>query len=235
MRARRGLTLIELMVVLGVSVLLVLSVTFAYSAGVRFQEDVPVRDAEVQRIVRFEDDLRRIFEGAFLTTDTGDDTSYFMTLSSGGDLAVPDTLVFTTLGVPPTSAFTQSQDDFETLNSRFGPQGGLAEVSLSTIPVGDAPVDNALFLRVQRPPDGDPTQGGNESALLQGVASFTFEFFDGTDWVDEWDTLTGQRRLPAAVRVTFRLEGEDQDRTLTFRIPNSDVTPDNPIQQVIGQ
>lgn len=234
MRTSRALTLIELMVVLGVSVMLVVSISFAYSAGVKFQESVPERDAQVRTVVLFEESLRRLVEGAYLTADANDLTSYFLTLSSGGDLTAPDTLVFTTLGMTPTSAYIQSQDDFETLNSRYGPQGGLAEVSLSTIPVGETTIESALFLRVQRPPDGDFTQGGYESAMLEGVASFTFEFYDGIEWVGEWHSQAGQRRLPSAVRMTFRLEGEDQDRIMTFEVRHSDVTPDDPLQQVFG-
>ena len=228
------MTLIELMVVLGITVLLLASIGFAYGSGMQFQQRVPQLDAEVRRVAQFEDHLRRIVEGAYLTSDATDVTSYFEAISNNGDQTAPDTLVFTTLGAGPNAAFLQSTDEFETLNQKFGPQGGLAEVGISTVPVGSSPVENALYVRTQRPADGDPTQGGLESVLIDNVESFSFEFFDGTEWVTEWDSVTQQRRLPAAVRFTYRFIGDDQDRELTVRLPLSDVTPENPIVQQVG-
>lgn len=232
----RGMTLIELMVVLSVTAILVVTVSLAYSEGVKFQSRVPERDAALQSIARFEERLRLLLQGAYLTTDETDNASYFLTLSASGDLANPDTLVFTTLGAPATNAYLQATDDFETLNDRFGPQGGIAEVALSMIPVGEPPEesDTALYARLQRPPDGDPTQGGNERAFVQNIESITFEFWDGVQWVVEWNTQTQQRRLPAAVRVTYHIVDEEDDRVMTVRLPHSDVTPDDPIVQEIG-
>lgn len=232
---RRGLTLLELLVVVGVSVILVVSIAAAYDAGIQFQQRVPQQDAELRRITQFEDRLRALIEAAFLTVDESDVTSNFQAIATSGNLAAPDTLVFTTLGIPPRSVYIDSSDEFEALNTKFGPQGGLAEVSISMVPVGDAPVQDALFLRVQRPADGDPSQGGFESVLIDNVESFTFEFFDGIQWVTEWDTMTGQRRLPAAVRFTYRFIDDDVDHVLTYRLRLSDVTPDNPLQEVIGE
>jgi prepilin-type N-terminal cleavage/methylation domain-containing protein len=233
---RRGLTLIELMVTLGITVILITSVAFAYAEGVKFQSRVPEQDAQLRSVTRFENRLRRIFEGSFLTSDETDQASYFMTLSSTGDLANPDTVVFTTLGMPVSGAYLMSTDEFETLNERFGPQGGAAEVALSMVPIGEPPTESTttLYVRVQRPPDGDPTQGGLERSLVENIESFAFEFFDGIEWLPDWDTQTRQRRLPAAVRITYRIAGDETDRILTVRVPLSDVTPDNPIVQEIG-
>ncbi len=223
------MTLIEIMVVLAVSVLLIASVSMAFDSGMKFQLSVPARDAELKSIVSLEDRLRTLIEGAYLTTDATDVTSNFATYASGGDLAEIDTLVFTTIGVNPTSAFLTSEDEFESLNERFGPQGGLFEVSLSTVPVGETAIENALFLRTQSPPDGDPSQGGYESAFVQGIDLFQFEFFNGLEWYAEWNTTSGQRRLPAAVRITYRLNSDTIDRIMTVRLPHSDVTPENPV------
>jgi Tfp pilus assembly protein PilE len=230
------MTLIELMVVIAITGILVMTVTFAYTEGVKFQSRVPERDAALQSVVRFEERMRKLFEGAYLTTDETDNASYFMTLSASGDLANPDTLVFTSLGAPATNAYLMSTDDFETLNDRFGPQGGIAEVALSMIPVGEPPEesDTTLYARLQRPPDGDPTQGGLERSFVQNIDSFIFEFWDGVQWVVEWDTQTQQRRLPAAVRITYHIVDEEDDRVMTVRLPHSDVTPEDPIVQEIG-
>ncbi|MCH8978114.1 MAG: prepilin-type N-terminal cleavage/methylation domain-containing protein [Armatimonadetes bacterium] len=226
---RRGLTLIELMITLAISGILVLAIAMAFSTGVKFQRLVPETEAKMRAEVRFEQRLRELLEGAYLTADITDQTAYFLTLSTEGELAVPDTLVFTSIGSQPTAGYIQSDDDFETLNEIYGPQGGLMEVSLSAIPVGDALVDTALFVRVQRPSDGDPTQGGMESALMEGIDYVRFMFFDGFEWVDEWDTLALSRRLPAAVSVIYTFEDDDEERSLTVRLPHSDVTPEDPV------
>lgn len=228
---RRGLTLIELMIAVSIMGILVLVITFAYSAGMRYQQLVPESDAVLRGEIRFEERLRDLIEGAYLAADITDQTTYFLTLSSGGELSVPDTLVFTTIGVLPSVGFLESDEDFETLNERYGPQGGITEVSLSTVPFDDAPVDIGLFIRIQQPADGDPTQGGLESVMLDGVDSMSFLFFDGSDWVEEWDTLTQSRRLPAAVAITYIFEGDPEEmaHTVTIRLPHSDVTQDDPV------
>lgn len=235
MNKRTGLTLIELLIVLTVSVVLVGSVALAYDSGVRFQLSVPAKDAELKSVVRFEDEVRHWIEGAYLTSDATDQTAYFITTASGGELADMDTVVFTSLGPNPTSAYMNAEEEFEGLNERFGAQGGLVEVSFSTVPVGDTDIESALFVRKQSPPDGDYSQGGFESALVQDLELFQFEFFDGTQWVTEWNTQSGQRRLPAAVRVTYRLQGDENDRSFTVRLPHSDVTPDNPLVVEVQQ
>jgi hypothetical protein len=130
----------------------------------------------------------------------------------------------TILNPPETS-------DFETLNDQYGPQGGVAEIQLSLTPVGQpASSDTGLFLREQRPADSDSSQGGNESLLMPNVTTIQFEFFDGLQWQETWDTITsGSRRIPSAVRVTYQLTGEDQQRFIIVRLPFSDVTPTNPV------
>lgn len=230
---RRGLTLIELMVVLVISMILVGSVAYAYQAGTRFQMLIPEADSELRVISESNERFRALFEGAYISADESDQTTYFLTLSSDGELAEPDTLVFTTLGTQPTLAYTRSQEDYETLNEVYGPQGGLTEVAISTVPVGEAPTNNALFIRNQRPADGDPTQGGFESVLLEGIETVSFEFFDGVEWVFEWNTLSESHRLPAAVRIVYTYSDDGEEYSVIVRLPHSDVTPENPVLQEV--
>jgi type II secretion system protein J len=49
-----------------------------------------------------------------------------------------------------------------------------------------------------------------DQTLLSGVASLRFSCFDGTQWLDAWDTTdtsTANTNLPAAVRVQIQLTG----------------------------
>lgn len=150
---------------------------------------------------------------------------------------IGDTLVFTGFGQSPPGAVlgANSDDDFETLNNQAGPQGGLEEISLSMATVGNAGDKTGMFLREQRPPDNDPTQGGMESLLSADIQTVTFECFDGLLWQPSWDTRTGSRRLPAAVRVTYTLVADPSTQHIFIvRLPMSDVTATNPVTQTSG-
>ncbi len=228
---KRGFTLVELLVTLFVSTIFIGSIGVAFSLGISFLNDQP------DRLARFEDEratptqLKSLFSGAYLSEDETDSLSYFTAPEEAAGTAT--TLTFTSLSVPQDGAYLAERgSDSQTLNERYGPQAGLAEVSLSTVPVGASAQGEGLFLRIQRPADGDPTQGGTERLLIEGATDVTYEFFDGTDWIATWDTQAGTgRRLPAAVRLTYSLPGESDPRTLILRLPLSDVTRDNPVTQ----
>ena len=69
-----------------------------------------------------------------------------------------------------------------------------------------------------------------EHGDVSAVDTLSFEFYDGTDWQTTWDTTTmTTRRLPSAVRVTYKFTDEETEHVLVFPVPTSDVTPDNPV------
>lgn len=151
-------------------------------------------------------------------------------------------LTFTANGIAPNAAIlsptatSQTSDsssdvsDFETANQNYGPQGGVIEVGLSLTAVGDPQGQTGLFLRIQRPADGDSSQGGTESLLLKDIDLVTFEFYDGQEWQPSWDTSTmTTQRLPAAVRVTYGMSDGTQ-HAFVVPIPASDATSTNPVQ-----
>lgn len=235
MRKTRGISLFELLVVATMGAIVITGAARAFSAGVDFQTRVvPEREVQLDR-QRFEDGVARLIRAAYITEDEQDATTYFVASNSGGgvsltDAASADTLVFTVLGIPPPASFLNSTEDFETRNQVFGPQGGVTEIQLGTTPIGEAGERTGLFLREQRPADGDPLQGGYEQVYEERVNSMYFEFWNGEAWTGEWDTIMqGARRLPAAVRVTYDFVGEEDSRSFVVRIPLSDVTPENPL------
>jgi hypothetical protein len=208
----------------------------AFQSAIEFQtEIVPARQEQLDRF-RFEEGLAQLIRAAYVSDNAQDSTTYFIAGSSSGGTGVgnapmADTLILTVLGTPPIASFMNSQDDFETRNEVFGPQGGAAEIQISTAPVGEAGERFGLFVREQRPSDGDSFQGGYESVYDSRVSSIGFEFWNGESWQGDWDTVNqGERRLPAAVRVTYTFEGEeDAPRSFVVRIRLSDVTPENPL------
>ncbi|HWA83952.1 MAG TPA: hypothetical protein VG820_10980 [Fimbriimonadaceae bacterium] len=247
---RRGITLLELIVSLAMSVFLIAAAASAYSSAIAFEKHNATYLQTNETRLNFEQKIRSLLEGAYVSPSTTDTLTYFLGETSGStaDASTADTLVFTTLSVGMNDNELTSDDDFETLNQTYGPQGGVAEVSLSLTPVGDAGQDKqGLFLRTQRPADGDPTQGGFEKVLDPDVRSIQFQFYNGTGWDPTWGTSglevqtttsqnnvqTGQdgRRIPAAVQVTYTLASDPDGVTHSFivQLLHSDVTAENPV------
>jgi len=233
-------TLLELLIVLGLTGMITAALTTAYVAGADYETRIRVSREEAARRRAFEDRITDLLRHAYISNDSTDTTTYFIggavdgTLGGGTSLggSIAESVTFTTVGQRISAAVASSQDDFETLNRDRGPQGGVAEVSVGLTPVGDPGNQEGLFLREQRPSDGDPTQGGFESVLSDQVDRVEFEFFDGLQWQPTWDTQTQTtKRLPAAVRVTYQFLGDEEDRVLVVQIPGSDVTPQNPVTE----
>lgn len=228
-RAQRAFTLIELLVAITILGILLGALTAAYSQSI--DQDARIRQGRdsVATRLAFETRFSDLLRHAYLSPDSTDLTTFFVAEDTG---AGAETMTFTVLGQRVPRTVVNSTDDFETLNERVGPQGGVAEIAFSVTPVGNAPTSQGLFLREQRPSDGDPTQGGYEEVLDENITQVSFEFWDGLAWVPTWDTRTQTtRRLPAAVRMTYRLTDDTTDRTYIVRIPGSDVTANNPITQ----
>ncbi len=50
-----------------------------------------------------------------------------------------------------------------------------------------------------------------EEVLCRRVSALDVTFFDGTDWLESWDSTTAGDVLPLAVRLTISLETEDEE------------------------
>ncbi len=259
MKRRSGLTLIELLVVCAMMGFIITGALTALTQTARFQQRMEGAVDRDSTNMAFEEKLVSLLKGAEVSASAANQDSFFIGqagnlteagvssgsggLSTGnlstGNLALPggaaDTLIFTTAGQAVSDATLKLEDDWETQNQHFGPQGGIEEVQLGPTPVGTADGQTGLFLREQRPADADPSQGGNESVLNAEIKSIQFEFWDGATWQTTWDTRTmsGARRIPAAIRVTYVLNSDstDQNHVVVVQLPNSDVTSTNPVTQ----
>jgi len=49
-----------------------------------------------------------------------------------------------------------------------------------------------------------------EEILCRGVFAFNLRYFDGTDWLDTWDSTTESSALPVAIEVTLQLNDDRQ-------------------------
>lgn len=237
MNRRSGVTLIELVISIAIVGILTAAVTRAFVAGLTYETSIAEARSRQETKDLIDSRLTELFQQAYLSPDDTNTDTFFIggaegDTGIGGGLA--DTVQFTIQGARPRSALVESEDDFETQNETYGPQGGVAEISLSMTAVGEAGANTGLFIRTQRPSDSEPTQGGAESVFDATITSIEFEFWDGTTWQPAWSTLVGaEKRLPAAVRITYSREGEAEDRPhiLIVRVPMSDVTADDPAEQ----
>ena|GEM_PF-990653 len=229
MKRVRGVSLVEMLTAIVIATLVMTSLSRTVVAGINFQKNgETARIAEARRVA-FEDHLKAIIEGAVLYTPDHffispipNNVSAPVTDTSGITLAEgSDSLVLTSVPTTMPGAFLHSTDTvFEDLNQRFGPLAGPAEIGLSTTPVGEAGLAQGLFLRTQTPPDSDPTQGGTETLMMDRLQAIRFQFYDGTQWDDSWDTRNGNKgQLPMAVKVTYYLLNDPMTHTILVRVP----------------
>jgi len=241
--SRRGVTLIELLIVLVITAILASALGYAFTAEMTMQRVEESRRADLDRSDATERRIARLLQGAKLAgaaapgaAPTGGQSTYFQGTTEGGasDLGC-DRLTFTTTAPALPLATLDGTDDFETQQGARGPVGGLAEVSLSVTAVGDPGGRVGLFERIQRPSDGDPTQGGTESLVDAQVSRIGFQFWDGGHWVTSWEAASPPR-LPQAVRVSYTLRGrpESDVRVFDVPVPASDVDAQAPQNTGVG-
>jgi Tfp pilus assembly protein PilE len=239
-RRQAGLTLIELLIVLFMTVVLAVSITFAFANELRTQQREEKSRATVDQADNFERQLTILLQGARLdataasgsgsSTPSASRTTYFLGVSDGGSsLQGSDRVTFATTAPGIPSAALNDQSDFSTQQTTRGPVGGLTEISIGMNPVGSAGDKTGLFERIQTPSDGDWTQGGNESLLDSDISSIGFQFWDGEEWQDSWDTTVNTVALPQAVQVTYTLASDPSKTQYQFTvvIPSSTTSYQN--------
>lgn len=239
MRQREaGLTLIELLVAMGIGGIIVAASAVAFRAGVdHLYFSQRVLQAE-QSKSDWTSGLRQSLSCALVSSDANDAKSFFIASSDDASSDLGATRITFTSGHSYIPGGSLDADlTFDDVHETYGPLGGLAEYSYGTVATGDAGNASGLFERVQRPVDADPLQGGFESLVSAEVSEVGFQFWDGSEWLSEWDSRSGTRRIPAAVKVQYRLTEESSDQLHQFvvLIASSDVTSINPVTQGASQ
>ncbi len=250
LQRQSGLTLIELLIVLGITAILASALGYAFTAELTMQRTEETRRADLDRSDQTERQITRLLQGAKLAMLSESDpavalntlpgqaagpavpavqTTYFAgVVESGANDLGCDRLTFTTTAPALPMAALSGTDDFETQQQARGPVGGLAEVSLGVTPIGDAGGRTGLFERLQRPSDADPAQGGSEFLLDPQIERIGFQFWDGLEWVTSW-SATAPPRLPQAVRVSYTRRGAPGEvRVFDVPLPASDVSAQSP-------
>jgi type II secretion system protein J len=129
----------------------------------------------------------------------------------------------------PTSSLSLDQNtqrvspDFYTTSGSIDGWNPFSEVQMVSFALGasnDGSNTKTLYRLVTRNllPAADTT--ADQQPLLTGLSDATFEFYDGSEWTDTWDS-TVSNTLPAAIKVSF-----------LFPAPPSGPAPD-PIEIVV--
>jgi type II secretion system protein J len=94
------------------------------------------------------------------------------------------------------------------------PAGGLGQIELLLEEDGESGDGTyRLLRRVTTNLLPLKTAEAEEQVLCRGVASLNFRFYDGNDWVDEWDSTADANSLPRAVEVDIQIARKGTSRT----------------------
>ncbi len=91
------------------------------------------------------------------------------------------------------------------------PPSPILAVEIALTPQGQAD-ERALVRRVTANLLAPEAQEPVEEVLCRRVSSFDVAYFDGTDWLESWDSTTAGNVLPLAVWITIGLETEDPEK-----------------------
>ncbi len=185
-----GFTLLELMLALAIAAVLATSLYAAMQAAYTAKKSAesavePPRTAELAMewlAADFQNALppTGILAGAFVGSDAQDER--------GRD--ADDVVLYTT---------TESPYNPDLAN------GDVKMVEL-LVTVPDNSTDHVLVRRVSRNLLSQVETTPTDEVLCRGVGGFNVRYYDGTQWVDTWDSTQQGDVLPTAVEVTLELD-----------------------------
>lgn len=184
----RGFTLLELLVAIVLMVIVAMSLAASMRIGFKARDSAesavePGRTAALAfEVVRGDLESaappRGILAGAFVGTASTDDKG-----------ESDDVFFYSTTAGPQHDYGTGEVKQIEIL-AYTDPTTG--EHNLVRRVTGN------LLSEVQQQPD--------EEVLCRNIGSFTLMYFDGTDWVNSWDSTQYDNTLPSAVQMIIELE-----------------------------
>jgi general secretion pathway protein J len=239
MARRRGFTLLEMLIAMTLLSIIAAGIALAFGTSLRtfavLRQSSDVADARRLLARQLEEDL----EGAWVRT--GSTTTWFRGVSSTPTtevtLTLPQGNILSLTTARPPSVDAIRLD--EGVGGTAGPQSDLHQVSWWLEPASDGVME--LVRRERTPPDEtvDETQDVSvtRTVLARGVRGVSLRFFDGTEWVEEWDVggepdttgtttaapaATTDTGLPTIVEITLQF---DPATAGPFLAPVSPVSP----------
>jgi general secretion pathway protein J len=205
-RTRRGLTLLEVMAAVVITLMMGVMIWETMSNSVEFNEALSMQDQTTRSARVALSRLRREIQLAFLTEHRAAIESYETVFVAEDNN--PDTLYFATFAHQRLYRNSRESDQAEvTIWVDSGPDGR-----------GEGDV---LYHRESSRIDEEPAEGGRVYPLAYNVKEFNLRYLDPktNEWLDEWDSRSGDtaNRLPRSVEIALELiavDPEDPDRTI---------------------
>jgi prepilin-type N-terminal cleavage/methylation domain-containing protein len=219
-RPSRGFTLIELMCATAIMSLLVLSLFSALRIGFKARDRAltavgPARSAEIAM-----DLLRQDIESAL--PPSGEMAVSFLG-QAGTEMPGTSAVEFFNVAAMPIipettasgtgSALTKGPSMFEQQDPTA--VGGMQRVTLLVRPTGNG--ESVLIRQVTRNLLAQTELPPEEQILCRGVTGFKARYFDGLQWIEEWDSTQYGNSLPMAIEISLELtRAKDPTRSAEF-------------------
>lgn len=196
--SRRGLTVVELIVASVIGVMVVGATLSSVSALLR----VRTRSTARQEAFARADAAASLIALDLVSTTRSEDLANCMVLitSGGSSPFESDELLLMSTAIKPV----RGEDD--------GPEGEVYEVQYRLAAAGKA---TAMWRRCDPGMDDYPDAGGIAAPVTLGVRSLSFQAYDGTNWLDDWNSDVDG--LPHAVRVAVVAASDDGQAVATVR------------------
>lgn len=198
LQARRGFTLVELLVAIAISAIVLAVINATFFGALRLRNTTQQRIDEDLELQRALDLLRRdlsglmlpggVLSGQFQTSPTSP-----LTTEAPGDRLSPD-LYTTTGSVDGWNPFSEAQ-----------------LVTYYLVPDASGANAKTLVRVVTRNLLPAQTPTSEEQALLSGIAEASLTYFDGAAWNVSWDSAATST-LPIAIKVQVRLAPSDSSQ-----------------------
>ena len=195
-------TLLELLLAVAVFSVVILAIHFVFFGAIRLRnKTTAATDAAVplqQAVTILRRDLMNVlvpgstFSGQFQSAPaTASNLTTSASSAAGGRRVSPD-------------LYTASANLSDTL-----PWSEVQKVSYSLLPSTNGGAGLDLVRSITRNLLPALTEEPESQWLMAGVQDVVFQFYDGTQWRDAWDSTTETTPLPQAIKVQISLAPED--------------------------
>ena len=206
--ARRGFTLIEILIAVSVFAIVLASVNSVFYGALRLRNKTSAKMDEALTVEQVVSIIKHDLRG--LAAPGG-------TLS--GELMTDQNL---------TGMSQQTGTEFYTTTGLMDDDNSWSEmqrISYSLAqPTNQTDVGMDLIRTVSRNLLPVMDDDFEEQWLMSGLEQLTFEYYDGQDWVEYWDSTISETPTPTAIRVVLEF-AKPQDETKPTRDPVELVIP----------
>jgi len=208
---RRGFTLLELLVALGIAAVVITLLYETFNAVLRSTQLVD-QESEIDQMARISmERMTSELRSAYWLPPTqaaGSSTFMFVGQDSIATDYPTDTLRFSTLSHARVSSGSAD------------PTVSIVEYALVPVPESDTAV---LMHREETTPLSPSASGLEEYELAESVVGLNFRYFDGKDWSDQWNDAD-KKNLPKAVEIQLIIKdhaGQERRFITQTDIPTS--------------